>query len=65
MNCPIDEVTIDVGAVEAEALFSDDDRELRRVVMVGWKATAQHFGLPAEPTEGMAALTGARPKVGP
>lgn len=46
MQCPVDEVMIDVGDVNPEALFSEgDDRELQRVAAIGWKATAEQLRL--------------------
>jgi hypothetical protein len=57
MNCPVEEVRIDVGQIDAAALFSDDDEELQRVVMIGWRSTAPHVGLPPEPATGMAVMT--------
>lgn len=45
MGCPVDEIMIDVGDVNAEALFSEgDDSELERVAAIGWKAAAEHLG---------------------
>jgi hypothetical protein len=48
-SCPLLEIMIETGPVDAEAIFRGDRAELRRVVEIGWRAAAQPLGLPATP----------------
>jgi hypothetical protein len=48
-SCPLDEIMIDAGRVDAAAIFRGDQVELRRVVDIGWRAAAVVLGLPPTP----------------
>jgi NTE family protein len=50
-SCPLMEIMIDTGPVDAEAIFRGDRGELRRVVEIGWRAAAQPLGLPPTPPQ--------------
>ena len=48
-SCPLQEIMIDTGRVDGEAIFRGDRAELRRVVEIGWRAAAGPLGLPPTP----------------
>lgn len=48
-SCPLEEIMIDAGRVDAAAIFRGDQAELRRVVEIGWRAAAGVLGLPPTP----------------
>jgi predicted acylesterase/phospholipase RssA len=50
-SCPLQEIMIDTGRVDGEAIFRGDRAELRRVVEIGWRAAAGPLGLPPTPPE--------------